>query len=252
MNHHLFTIGNPKTQKGEARGWLTAVLHLAPERSAGIGNVCPKATAGCTALCLNTTGRGGIGLTTTGDNPIQAARRRRTQQYAENPREFARLLAEEVEHWNGYAHARGMKLAVRINGTSDLPALARNVARDAWHLARFYDYTKIPFAWQGKNGATLGLIDYTFSRSERNLAECIQAIDHGINVAVVFDTKKGEPLPEAHKLGGVTRWIPVIDGDAHDLRFLDPKHPKGVIVGLRAKGRARTNDGHGFVVKAAA
>jgi hypothetical protein len=39
---------------------------------------------------------------------------------------------------------------------------------------------------------------------------------------------------------------PVIDGDEHDLRFLDPS---GVVVGLRAKGKARKQRG-GFVVAA--
>jgi hypothetical protein len=43
---------------------------------------------------------------------------------------------------------------------------------------------------------------------------------------VVFDTKRGQPLPSTYK--GYT----VIDGDKDDLRFLDPK---GVIVGLRYK-----------------
>jgi hypothetical protein len=54
-------------------------------------------------------------------------------------------------------------------------------------------------------------------------------------VAVVFDK-----LPETY-LGK-----PVIDGDVSDLRFLDPK---GVIVGLKAKGKAK-KDSSGFVVKA--
>ena len=41
---------------------------------------------------------------------------------------------------------------------------------------------------------------------------------------------------------------PVINGDEHDLRFLDPE---GVIVGLTAKGRAK-QDKTGFVVHARA
>ena len=45
------------------------------------------------------------------------------------------------------------------------------------------------------------------------------------------------PMPEAY-LGR-----PVFNGDDSDLRFLDPK---GVIVGLYAKGRAR-KDTSGFV-----
>ena len=68
-----------------------------------------------------------------------------------------------------------------------------------------------------------------------------EALASGVNVAVVFNTRKGKALP--------TTWnsLPVIDGDAHDLRFLDPRTPHGIIIGLRAKGRAR-KDTSGFVV----
>lgn len=55
------------------------------------------------------------------------------------------------------------------------------------------------------------------------------ALNHGIRVAVVFDTKKGQPLPK------LWEGIPVIDGNLYDTRFLDPKD---VVVGLRAKGKA--------------
>ncbi len=66
-------------------------------------------------------------------------------------------------------------------------------------------------------------------------------LQQGFNVTVVFAVKKGEPLPKT--------WngYRVIDGDIHDLRFLDPE---GVVVGLRAKGRAKktTPVTNGFVV----
>ena len=77
----------------------------------------------------------------------------------------------------------------------------------------------------------------TFSLHETNLQFALDAMAHGVNVAVVFDTRKGQPLP--------TTWhgVPVIDGDQHDLRFLD--NPNSV-VGLRAKGPAK-KDAFGFV-----
>ena len=55
----LFTTGNPKLMKGEKKGYLSFVLHLAPADLSG-HNTCPKATAGCKQACLNTAGRGGI------------------------------------------------------------------------------------------------------------------------------------------------------------------------------------------------
>ncbi len=220
----LFTLSNTKTQKGEAQGWLTAILHLAPADEAGGRSVCPKSTPQCRELCLNTAGRGAMGT-------VQKARRRKTLEYLAHPRIFAWRLVDEVTRLEIRAEERGQRLAVRINGTSDLPALARMVAEHT--SARFYDYTKIPGVWLRTKD-----IHYTFSHSESNERECLGALRTGINVAVVFSTKKGEPLPEHWK-----HW-PVLDGDVNDLRFLDPP---GHVVGLRAKGRARRHSG-GFVV----
>ena len=137
-----------------------------------------------------------------------------------------------------HARKRGLELAVRINGTSDLPALARRVAELCPDVV-FYDYTKIPGALKP------GPVHYTFSASESNGPDTLRAMYRGFNVAVVFSTKRGHPLPKHWPLAGGTFYYPVIDGDMSDLRFLDPPH---VIVGLRAKGPAK-RDRTGFVVR---
>jgi len=49
---NVLTYGNTKTAKGEASGYLTGILHLAPGDLSG-AQVCPKASAGCLAACLN-------------------------------------------------------------------------------------------------------------------------------------------------------------------------------------------------------
>ena len=102
---------------------------------------------------------------------------------------------------------------------------------------QFYDYTKHPKPWL----RTLPNYHLTFSHSGHNFEDCLEALQHGINVAVVFTTRRGEALPET--------WngFPVIDGDLHDCRFLDPT---GVVVGLRAKGMAKGSQSP-FVVLAA-
>jgi hypothetical protein len=66
-------------------------------------------------------------------------------------------------------------------------------------------------------------------------------LNSGINVAVVFAVARSKPLPATFTIGGQS--FPVNNGDETDLRFLDAK---GVIVGLRAKGKAR-KDTTGFV-----
>jgi hypothetical protein len=91
---------------------------------------------------------------------------------------------------------------------------------------QFYDYTKLPKPYL----RTRDNYSITFSYSGENLAESLDALAHGVNVAVVFNTKKGAELPE------FWNGYRVIDGDMHDLRFLDAR---GVVVGLRAKGKAR-------------
>jgi hypothetical protein len=230
----LFTIANPKTAKGEDLGYLTAVLHLAPHTLAGHKSVCPNSTPECRKLCLYNAGRGVF-------EPVQQARINRTLLYFDSPRHFASLLVDEAFELHAKAKRAGLQLAVRVNGTSDLPSLARAVARELPPDVQCYDYTKIPRAW-----AASDRIHYTFSRSETNERDCALALREGVNVAVVFDTKRGDPLPLRYVLGG--QEAVVIDGDRHDLRFLDPK---GVIVGLRAKGPAR-KAAHGFVTQATA
>jgi hypothetical protein len=68
----LLSTGNPKTLKGMKQGYMTYILHLAPANLSGY-EVCPKRTAGCTAACLNTAGRGGM-FKPGGTNTIQQAR----------------------------------------------------------------------------------------------------------------------------------------------------------------------------------
>lgn len=245
----LLTTGNPKVAKGEAHGVLTAIMHLAPERVSG-RNVCPHATAGCAAACLNTAGRGGIGLDSDGLNVIQAARIQRTRWFHRDRGSFMAQLVSETARHERTAKRHGLRPAVRYNGTSDLPWERFPVTRDgetfphifaAFPDVTFYDYTKWPVRLRP---LVAGIPNYslTFSLAESNDDKAADALAAGVNVAAVFAVKRGAPLPESAMIGG--RIASVIDGDATDLRFLDPQD--GVIVGLRAKGRA-IHDRSGFV-----
>jgi hypothetical protein len=112
----------------------------------------------------------------------------------------------------------------------------------AYPHIQFYDYTKLPKAHR----RTTDNYHLTFSRSEENDEHVKEALANGINVAVVFNVKPSEDLPTeymGHK---------VINGDEHDLRFLDEQDGgKPVIVGLRAKGPAKKleNGANNFVVR---
>jgi hypothetical protein len=84
-----------------------------------------------------------------------------------------------------------------------------------------------------------GLANYqlTFSAADGNDLDVRRAIKEGYNVATVFGIKKSQPMPETYE------GMPVFNGDDSDLRFIDPK---GVVVGLYAKGKAK-KDTSGFV-----
>lgn len=244
----LFTAGasNPKTAKGDAQGWATIVLHLAPHSLAGRGNVCKWATAGCRAGCLNTAGRGGILAGTDEDiraertNGVQLARIRRTHEFFDDGATvFVYRLSRDIARHVAWCRKHGFRPAVRLNGTSDIPW--ERVAGELFAMfpqVRFYDYTKAPLTARPA-GALPVNYSLTMSYSGENWLACEEALLAGRNVAAVFSTRKGQPLP------ATWRGFRVIDGDAHDLRFLDPR---GVVVGLRAKGRAR-KDTSGFVVR---
>jgi len=249
----LLTYGNPKIEKGNGFGYSTAILHLAPSDVAGTGfNVCPHASPQCIALCLNTAGRGGIFRKGESTNAIQTARIRKTRAFFSDRKAFIASLVREIGAHVKRAERNGLKPAVRLNGTSDLAweSFAGEIFATFPNVV-FYDYSKSARRMRAYlAGEFPSNYSLTFSRSETNEAETADILARGGNVAFVFSTKRGESLPPSvvRFPSGVNIGIPfaVIDGDVSDLRFTDPR---GVVVGLRAKGRARKSEFRGgFVV----
>lgn len=249
----LLSIGtNPKTLKGNALGYWTAILHLSPAQEANamlpaghslnaFTTMCPHSTPGCRAACLHTAGRGGLFPS------IPKARARKTISFLTDREAFMLKLSQEIGRFTVKALKAGFKPCVRLNGTSDVQwekVLLSGRTLMAWHPeVSFYDYTKHPGRFQLPQNYSL---TYSLAETERSRVQALSALVKGRNVAVVFDTKKGQALP-THFDG-----FRVIDGDVSDLRFLDGQPSgQGVIIGLRAKGRAKT-DSSGFVQKAGA
>lgn len=245
----LLTTGNPKTNKGAKYGYATAVLHLAPSTLSG-RNVCPMATRGCIEGCLNLAGRGGLApkgnlgygevLAGVRTNKIQDARIRRTKRFYDDRNGFLADLDEDIGRWAAWCRKEGYRPAVRLNGTSDLPweAYAYGHMRK-FDYVQFYDYTKVykrmrESLYPEQTGFPPNY-HLTFSQSESNEDACATVLALGGTVATVFRAK--EDIPD--------RWLgfPTLNGDAHDLRFLDVP---GFVVALYAKGPAR-KDRTGFV-----
>lgn len=238
---NLLSTGNPKTLKGESQGYNTFILHLAPANLSGY-ETCAKRTAGCTDACLNMAGRGGMMKKGEITNAIQEARKRKTRLLFTDRDAFMALLVKDVILAIKQSVRLGLIPAFRLNGTSDLPFEKYEVVRDgvtyanifaAFPEVQFYDYTKI----LGRKIKHIPNYHLTFSAADGNDLDVLRAIQQGYNVATVFGIKKTMPMPETYN------GLPVFNGDESDLRFLDPK---GVIVGLYAKGKAK-KDTSGFV-----
>jgi hypothetical protein len=237
----LLSTGNPKILKGTKQGFNTYILHLAPADVSGY-NTCPKATAGCKAACLNTAGRGGMFKKGETTNVIQEARIRKTKMFYENRDSFMQLIVKDIELGIKQSAKKDLVPVFRLNGTSDLSFEKYEVVRNgvtyenifaAFPEVQFYDYTKI----LGRKVKEIKNYHLTFSAADGNDNDVRKAIAQGYNVATVFGIKKNSPMPEFYE------GRPVFNGDDSDLRFLDPK---GVVVGLYAKGKAK-KDTSGFV-----
>ena len=233
----LLGIGNnAKTVKSDRGGeYLTGIMYLDPRNT----KVCPyQDIAKCKVGCLNTAGRAGIIKKGEKTNNILQARARKTDLFFEDRKEFMRLIVKDIEALIRKADRLGVKPCVRLNGTSDIQFETIKLDNgstifEEFPSVQFYDYTKIPTR-KVKHIKNYHLT-WSYSEANKKYADYWRtALDKGMNVATVFR----KDLPESYKN------VKVVSGDMNDLRFLDER---GVIVGLKAKGKAR-KDTSGFVV----
>ena len=219
----LLSTANPKIQKGTKMGYLSFILHLAPSDLSG-KNTCPKATKGCIAACLNTAGRGGMFKKGENTNMIQKARIRKTVMYFEQRDLFLATLEADIRKAIKFAEKQALIPVFRLNGTSDLSVEKWGII-EKFPTVQFYDYTKV----LGRKVAHLPNYHLTFSKADGNDADVAEALLQGMSVVAVYDA-----IPAG-----------VPSADETDLRFLDPK---GIMLGLKAKGRAK-KDYSGFVIR---
>tara|TARA_R100000781_G_scaffold43764_1_gene29861 strand:- start:527 stop:1216 length:690 start_codon:yes stop_codon:yes gene_type:complete len=224
MKPKLLSYTNAKANKSVDFGWLNFMLYLAPNDLSGY-NVCPSASPECIKVCLNHSGYGMYERT-------QKSRVLKTIQYIKNRQSFLEKLDRDVVRCVKYTILKkDLKPCFRFDGTSDL-FIAQHFL-EKYPNVQFYDYTKV----YSRLEKSLAYKNYhlTFSYSGRNIVDCKKALARGFNVAVSFK----DCLPD--KLWGYS----VIDGDKHDLRFLDPGP---CIIGLKPKGpRAKRIDNAFFM-----
>lgn len=221
-----------KTAHGAKYNISTYIVYLAPSDQSGVLNVCPMASPECKAACLNNSGRVKL-ETLAGLNTIKQCRINRTQLFFYNREFYMSWLVAEIASAKVKAAKTGNLFAVRLNGTSDIKyeniKFQGSTIFNIFSDVTFYDYTKIP----GRKIESIPNYSLTFSFTGRNTLESLKTLENGGNVAIVFNTRRGEELPD------IWRNYMVLDGDIYDYR---PADQKGCIVGLRFKLSAKKED----------
>ena len=252
----LFSTDSAKAAKASGYGYLNAIQYMAPATLGGAGNLCSHMTIACFLNCLGwQSGQAAMVKDLDLDtNVVRESRKRKAQLFMKERAEYMNRLARDIVRLDAKAQRDGLKLCVRLNGSTDivwervsftidaktakalrLPAYAGRVMTlpQIFPAIQFVEYTKNPT----RLGKAPGNLDLTLSYSVENSADCVKALLSGHNVAVIF----AGGLPKSFA------GFPVIDGDKHDLRHLDEKG--GRIVGLSPKGRRAKLDTSGFIVR---
>ena len=217
----MFTNGNPKTDKNlkieSLKKYWIKRLNLAPASISGF-NTCASASQGCKEACLNEAG-----------NPVfkpqkTLGRVNRTHLLFKDEARFISMITREIRNHEILCKKYDLKPVIRLNTTSDIMFERKKFSfMQNFPNVQFYDYSKhFNRVMKYLKGELPVNYHLTFSRNEVNDFQATQVLKAGGNVAVVFRKE----LPESYK------GFKVINGDEHDLRFLDQKN---VVVGLKEK-----------------
>ena len=202
---------NPKLSKNVRKSYI---MYLAPDTYGGLKtptgklyNTCPNASPQCRATCLNLSG-----------NPLSLSgkilsRSEKTAIFFADREYFLLKLALEIYAIAEAPKNQGKPIAIRLNGTSDLPFI--QLMNQRGYLDQlpknivFYDYTKSPKALsltaQGwgyikLNNKSKNPYIVTFSRSELNSQTAKQVLASGGLVAIPFSNWNNQKERSANKV----------------------------------------------------
>jgi len=209
--------GNTKLKKtsGSTAVYRVAGLSLFPSDT-----LCPsRHIAGCAKSCLESAGRGRM-------RNVIDGRKRKAEWFNNDLEGFLDQLRRELANFEKTCKKQGVKPAVRLNVLSDVQWERLGIPQEFPGIL-FYDYSKLANRL-GKTPENYRLM-FSYSGTDKYKKHVNKALKTDCLISVVF---RG-PMPSTF-MGR-----PVIDGDESDLfnLFAGP-----VIVGLRAKGKAKTEE----------
>ena len=218
---------------------INAGISLAPAKRSGVVNVCPFATAACIAACVLWF----AGRTVTAT--VRRAAIARTKLWHFWPARFYDRLHRSLSALERRARKLAVRAFCRLNVASDIEHPHDVCTR---HPAiTFYDYSKdVERCRRYARGEFPANYHLSYSLHESStFADVHELHAAGVNIVAVFDSYYFGPrhrygvLPAAvefrNSVTGESFTVPLVDGDAHDLRV--PEFDgRGVVVGLRLKG----------------
>ena len=208
-----------KTNKGSE--YRVAGLTLFPD-----DKLCPaRHIAECAGPCLQSAGRGAM-------SNVISGRKAKAAFYHSDTAGFLDQLRKEITNFEKLCNKTGKKPAIRLNVLSDIQWERHGIPQEFPNVL-FYDYTKISKRL-GKTPSNYKLM-FSYSGADKYQKHVKEALKTSVPMSVVF---KGT-LPETYS------GRRVIDGDKSDL---DNLFAGKVIVGLRAKGKAKTDTSKFIVV----
>jgi hypothetical protein len=230
-----YLLGYQASSKVEKSDRQTYIIYLAPASysftlaqlrtpDGKMVNTCPDASPECIATCLNISGRSmmelaaqrnlGFNIRTFGGlGNILQRRILRTALLYWYPELFYSKIEDEL--MRATRKFPSEKVAIRLNGTSDIDMVTQLVRKGTLNKLPsnfvFYDYTKDPMRVGVFRLPSGHMYVVTFSRSEINTPMALKMLEKGNVVAVVFR----DQLPK--------KWFgyDVINGDLADDIMID-------------------------------
>ena len=212
------------------KGTITGGVSLAPNDQNGLGvDLCGgNSTPFCRNDCLFIQGRGRM-------DSVSSARIKKAQYFIKENKKFVAQLVSELNAMERRATKLKLKPCVRLNVITDIKweniKYKGSTLFELFPNIEFYDYTK---NWK-RDVSHIPNYTLTYSKKETiNNKRIPNMTDKNKNVAVIF----------RHSIPDTFEGTKVINGDVHDLRFLDTT---GVIVGLTAKGTLKKANAENYV-----
>jgi hypothetical protein len=211
-----------KSAKEFGANWFSAIHYGAPFNASGY-HACSHASKACAAFCLFSAGQGFRAS-------VKVSRIARTALYFTAPRLFGAQLLDEAQRFQWKARRNGQRLAIRLNGTTDLMGPVLSALIDTLDYVTFYDYTAVPSRVEFASTRPNYHITLSRKETESNRQWIVGAPAH-LNCAVVVTRDCKAQLLSA-------RPDCCVDGDKHDLR-LPTIDGVGKLILLTPKGTMR-------------